>query len=166
MSSAGKYSECKQNAVSSIHFHRAASCLHSFYDLWLIFYFFRYKDIGVTKLDPFDPLCAPCMWYDSQDIISKAPLNCPHGWVSNLPPKRQEENTAGRHGFWPHVDPLRATQDQWECLFFFFFRNSRVVLQPEEEMIYVDLISPLWWQTYDQMINGQLEKQENYWRDL
>ena len=47
-----------------------------------------------------------------------------------------------------------------------FLSNSRVVLQHEGEMIYVDLISPLWWQTYDPLINGQLEKRENYWRDL
>lgn len=43
---------------------------------------------------------------------------------------------------------------------FFLSFNSKVVLQQGEEMIYVDLISPLWWQRYDQMINGQPEKQE------
>lgn len=94
----------------------------------------------------------------------KSPIKSPTWiWLKPLT-KKTRGNTAGQHGLWPHVDPLRATQDQWEC--FPFFKNSRVVLQPEGEMIYVDLISPLWWQTYDQMINGQLEKQENYWRDL
>lgn len=74
--------------------------------------------------------------------------------------------TAGQFRLWPHGAPLRATQDQWGLLLFISFLNSRLVLQPEEEMIYEFLITPPWWQRYDQMINGPLQKQENYWRDL
>lgn len=102
--------------------------------------------------------------YDLHTIIIKNPLIRSPTCICLKPPTKRRKETM-QHRLRPHVDPLTATQDQWQG-FFFFKKNSRVVLQPKEEMIYVDLISPLWWQTYDQMINGQLEKQENYWCDL
>lgn len=48
------------------------------------------------------------------------------------------EDTEEQHGFWTHVDQQKINKG----LLFLSF-NSKVVLQQGEEMIYVDLISPL-----------------------
>lgn len=99
----------------------------------------------------------------SQALISitlhyfKRSINSPTSHVSDSVSHQQETWTAATRG---------SSERNTRSMRGLFLKTSRVVLQPEEEMIYVDLISPLWWQTYDQMINGQQEKQENYWRDL
>lgn len=50
------------------------------------------------------------------------------------------EDTEEQHRFWTHVDQQKINKS---LLFWVFFLNSKVVLQQGEEMIYVDLISPL-----------------------
>lgn len=141
---------------NNIHFHRALSVLFVHY-IVLHFKisgrFFWFKHIPITKLDPvihyshhFKRPIKSITLHLAQTSHKDKRMCC-----------RATRTMATRGSSESNIRSMRML---------FFKKNSRVVLHAEEGMIYVDLINPLWWQNYNQMINGELEKQENYWCDL
>ena len=87
---------------------------------WALLFLCLVQGHSGHKIAPYSPIMAAMHIIRFTRHYFKSPIKSPTRiWLE--PPTQKKKtggSTAGLHGLWPHVAPLRATHDQWECFFF------------------------------------------------